>query len=245
METLVLGLMPFGWYFDPMYFIVIGPALLLAMLAQWMVSSAYAAGNQVAASMSGAMAARRILDANGMQDVPVEAVPGRLSDHYDPSARVVRLSNEVYHSNSMSAVGIAAHEVGHAMQHSSGYALMSLRNLAVPMANFGSPIGMVMIFAGIAMGLRMAPFSMWLAWIGVALFSTTAFFQLVNLPVEFDASSRAKWALQQMGIVSPHEMGPVKRVLNAAALTYVAATLQSVLTVLYYVMILMNQRRRD
>jgi Zn-dependent membrane protease YugP len=240
--------MPFGYgfYFDPWYFIFIGPALVLAMIAQWMVSSAYAAGNQIAASMSGASAARRILDANGMHDVPVESVPGRLSDHYDPSARVVRLSSEVYHSNSMSAVGIAAHEVGHAMQHSSGYALMSLRNLAVPMANFGSPIGMVMIFAGIAMGLRMAPFSYWLAWVGVGLFSTTAFFQLVNLPVEFDASSRAKWALQQMGIVAPQEMSAVNRVLNAAALTYVAATLQSVLTVLYYVMILMNsQRRRD
>jgi Zn-dependent membrane protease YugP len=233
--------MGFGWFFDPMYFVVIGPALILAMVAQWMVSSAYAAGNQIAASMNGATAARRILDANGMHDIPIEVTPGKLSDHYDPTARVVRLSNEVYHSNSMSAVGIAAHEVGHAMQHSTGYALMGLRNLAVPMANFGSPIGMVMIFAGIALGLQFA----WLAWVGIALFSTTAFFQLVNLPVEFDASSRAKWALQQMGIVAPQEMGAVNRVLNAAALTYVAATLQSVLTMLYYVMILTGNRRRD
>jgi uncharacterized protein len=236
----VFGFMPYGFFFDPWYFIVIAPALILAMIAQWMVSSAYAAGNQIAASMSGAMAARRILDANGMQDVPVESVPGRLSDHYDPGARVVRLSSEVYSSNSMSAVGIAAHEVGHAMQHSTGYALMGIRNLAVPMANFGSPIGMVLIFVGIGLGLSFT----WLAWVGVALFSTTAFFQLVNLPVEFDASSRAKFALQQMGIVHSQEMGAVKRVLNAAALTYVAATLQSVLTVLYYVMIITGRQRR-
>jgi uncharacterized protein len=230
----------YGMYFDPWYFIFIGPALLLAMLAQWMVSSAYAAGNQIAASMSGAMAARRILDANGMQDIPIESVPGKLSDHYDPSARVVRLSSEVYRSNSMSAVGIAAHEVGHAMQHSTGYSLMGIRNLAVPLANFGSPIGIVLIMIGVGFGLRFLP------WVGVGLFSMTAVFQLVNLPVEFDASSRAKWALQQLGIVAPQEMGAVNRVLNAAALTYVAATLQSVLTVLYYVMIITsNQRRRD
>lgn len=230
--------MPMGLYFDPWYFIIISPALILAMLAQWMVSSAYAAGNQITSSMTGQMAARRILDANGMSDVPVEEVPGKLSDHYDPSARVVRLSSEVYRSNTMSAVGIAAHEVGHAMQHSTGYALMGLRNLAVPMANFGSPIGMILIFVGIGFGLKMLP------WIGVGLFSLTAVFQLVNLPVEFDASSRAKWALQQMGIVHTQEMGAVRRVLNAAALTYVAATLQSVLTVLYYVMIIMSQQRR-
>ncbi len=230
----------YGMYFDPWYFVFIGPAMLLAMIAQWMVSSAYAAGNQIGASMSGAMAARKILDANGMQDVPIESVPGKLSDHYDPSARVVRLSSEVYSSNSMSAVGIAAHEVGHAMQHATGYSLMGIRNLAVPLANFGSPIGIVLIMIGVGFGLRMLP------WLGIGLFSMTAVFQLVNLPVEFDASSRAKWALQQLGIVAPQQMGAVNRVLNAAALTYVAATLQSVLTVLYYVMIVMgNQRRRD
>lgn len=225
-------------FFDPWYFIVIGPALLLGMYAQWAVSSAYASGRQVGASMTGADAARHILDANGLYDIQIEPVPGKLSDHYDPSARVVRLSADVYRSNSMSSVGIAAHEVGHAMQHATGYALMGIRNLAVPLANFGSPIGLVLIMIGIGMGLRILP------WVGVALFSMTAVFQLVNLPVEFDASNRAKRALQQLGIVHPQEMGAVNRVLNAAALTYVAATFQSLLTVLYYVMIIMSQQRR-
>lgn len=240
---ILFGFMPFGFYFDPWYFVVIGPALLLAMIAQWMVSSAYAAGNRIAASMTGAMAARRILDANGLNDVPIEQTPGQLSDHYDPRSRVVRLSSEVYHSNSMSAVGIAAHEVGHAIQHAHGYAPLTIRNLAVPLANFGSPIGVILIMIGIALPLTISPM---LAWIGLGLFGMTAVFQVINLPVEFNASSRAKWALQQMGIVAPQEMTYVNRVLNAAALTYVAATLQSVLTVLYYAMIILgNQRRRD
>lgn len=226
-------------YFDPWYFVWIAPALILAFIAQGMVHSAYARGSQIPARLSGMAAARRILDSAGLENVHIEQVPGKLTDHYDPRAKVLRLSEEVYRGNSMASVGIAAHEAGHAIQDAVRYAPLVVRNLAVPLANFGSSLGMLVFFVGLGMGLQT------IAIVGLVLFGGVAFFQLVNLPVEFDASARAKRLLVSEGIISDRELPEVKRVLNAAALTYVAATLQSVLTLLYYVSLFMGSQRRE
>jgi Zn-dependent membrane protease YugP len=216
------------------------PALILAFVAQWMVSSAYARGNQIAARMSGFLAARHILDAAGLPGVQIEAIPGQLSDHYDPRAKVLRLSADVYHGRSLAAVGIAAHEAGHAIQDAAGYMPLIIRNFAVPAASFGSNAGMLLCVLGLVMNFE------WLLLAGIVLFSGVVFFQLVNLPVEFNASTRAKRLLVETGIVDAAEMGPVKSVLNAAALTYVAGTLQAVLTLLYYIFrYAAGQRRRS
>jgi Zn-dependent membrane protease YugP len=219
--------MPF-FYFDPWYMVAIAPAVLLAMWAQWRVQSSFAAAAREAAPLSGAAAARHILDSAGASDVQIEAVPGHLTDHYDPSSRVLRLSQDVYGSRSLAAVGIAAHEAGHALQHAENYALMAVRNAAVGVANFGSGLGLFVFMIGLAMALKPV------AWLGILLFGATVFFQLVNLPVEIDASNRAKAQLVDLGIVPAADMPSVNGVLNAAAWTYVAATLQSILTLLYY-----------
>ena len=215
-------------FFDPLYFVWVAPAILLAFWAQWRVQSAFAAASQLPAPLSGAAAARHILDSAGAYDVQIEAVRGNLNDHYDPRAKVLRLSQDVYGARSLAAVGIAAHEAGHALQDAQGYSLMSIRNAAVGVANFGSGLGLFVFMIGL--GIALKP----LAWLGIALFAGTVFFQLVNLPVEIDASNRAKAALVNLGVVPAAEMPAVNSVLNAAAWTYVAATLQSVLTLLYY-----------
>ena len=215
------------------------PALILAMIAQWMVSSAYARGQQVAAKLSGFMAARHILDAAGLGNVGIEAVPGHLSDHYDPREKVLRLSTDVYHGRSLAAVGIAAHEAGHAIQDAVGYMPLVIRNFAVPAASFGSNAGMLLLILGVAMNWK------FLLLLGIVVFSGVVFFQLVNLPVEFNASSRAKRLLVDLGLVDRIEMAPVNSVLNAAALTYVAGTLQAVLTLLYYVFRYAGGQRRE
>ncbi|HXT60209.1 MAG TPA: zinc metallopeptidase [Pirellulales bacterium] len=197
------------------------------MWAQMKVRSTYAAAQRMPAPLSGAAAARRVLDSAGLNDVEIEMIPGQLSDHYDPSHRVLRLSNEVYQSRTLAAVGIAAHEAGHALQHGFGYAPLAIRNAAVPAANFGSGFSMILFMIGLFAHL---PF---LLWIGIALFGCVVFFQLVNLPVEFNASSRAKDQLVSLGIIDQQGLVYVNKVLNAAAWTYVAATLQSLLTLLY------------
>jgi uncharacterized protein len=214
---------------DFRYFIFIGPALLLGIWAQMMVKSTYARAQRVEAPLSGAAAARHILDSAGLKGVNVEVTPGRLSDHYDPRQKVLRLSQEVYQGRSMAAVGIAAHEAGHAIQDARGYAPLVIRNLAVPAAGFGSSIGMIMAMIGIFASLPP------LLWLGIILFSAMVFFQIVNLPVEFNASARAKAQLVDLGIVNAQEMSYVNKVLNAAALTYVAATLQAIMTLLYLI----------
>ena len=215
-------------FFDPMYFVWIAPAMLLAMWAQWKVKSTFAAASREPAPLSGAAAARHILDSAGATDVAIEPVDGHLTDHYDPRAKVLRLSNDVYGSRSLAAVGIAAHEAGHALQDAQNYSLMGIRNAAVGVANFGSGLGFFVFMIGLAIALKP------LAWLGIAMFAGTVFFQLVNLPVEIDASNRAKAQLVSLGIVPAVEMPAVNAVLNAAAWTYVAGTLQSILTVLYY-----------
>lgn len=215
-------------YFDPLYFVFLAPAILLALWAQSRVQSAYALGQQVPVGVNGALAAREILDSAGLYSVGIEQVNGHLSDHYDPAHKVLRLSQEVYHGYSSASVGIAAHEAGHAIQDARGYLPLVVRNAAVPLANFGSGISWLLIMLGFF-------FSYYLVWVGIAAFSAVVFFQLVNLPVEFDASRRAKERLVSLGIAGANEMTYVNRVLSAAAMTYVAATLQSVLTLLYLI----------
>jgi Zn-dependent membrane protease YugP len=217
-------------FYDFGLLLFIAPAFILAMIAQWWVHSAYAKGQNAPASMSGFMAARRILDAAGLQKVGIESIPGQLSDHYDPRDKVLRLSSDNYHGRNLAAVGIAAHEAGHAVQDAVGYLPLVVRNLAVPAANFGSSAAMFMLVFGLILNFK------WLLLLGIVCFSAVVFFQVINLPVEFNASSRAKALLVEEGIVHQFDMGPVNNVLNAAALTYVAATLQAVLTLLYYVM---------
>jgi uncharacterized protein len=216
-------------FFDFHYLLYLAPAFLLAMWAQMRVHAAYAEAQQQPAPLSGAAAARHVLDSAGLNDISIEQIPGKLTDHYDPRYKVLRLSPEVYQSRSLAAVGIAAHEAGHAIQDARHYAPLTIRNAAVPVANFGSGFSMVLFFIGMLAHLPL------LLYAGIALFAAVVFFQVVNLPVEFDASNRAKAQLVTLGIADSNQMVYVNRVLNAAAWTYVAATLQSALTLLYLI----------
>lgn len=216
------------FFFDPMYFVFIAPAMLLMLWAQAKVKSSYHLGMNVDARLTGAAAARHVLDRAGLNSVGIEEAHGFLSDHYDPSHRVLRLSREVYHTRTATAVGIAAHEAGHAIQHATGYMPLVIRNAAVPAASYGPTIFLIMMIAGALMN------SPQLLMIGLAAFGATLFFQVVNLPVEFDASHRAKALLTEYSIVDGEGAVAVRRVLNAAGWTYVAGTLQTLLQFLYY-----------
>ena len=211
------------------YLLFIAPALLLGLWAQMRIRSTYAAAQRMPAPLSGAAAARHVLDAAGLTGVDIEQVPGHLSDHYDPRHKVLRLSGEVYASRTLAAVGIAAHEAGHAIQDARNYVPLVVRNAAVPAAGFGSNASIILLILGAILNFPT------LIWVGIGLFACVVFFQLVNLPVEFNASARAKAELVSLGIVDQQGMVYVNRVLNAAALTYVAATLQALLTLLYYI----------
>lgn len=213
-------------FFDFKLLIFTSPAILLMLWAQWRVKSAYHHGMQVSAPLSGAAAARYILDNSGCHEVGVEVASGWLSDHYDPSSRVLRLSPEVYESHTATAVGIAAHEAGHALQHAAHYAPLVVRNAAVPAAQVGPTLAIILFM----MGAFFRPFVL----LGLISFAMVVLFQLVNLPVEFDASNRAKRLLGQLNIVDEEGALAVRSVLNAAGWTYVAATLQSILTLAYY-----------
>lgn len=221
--------------FDPVIYLFLAPALLLAFIAQGMVHSAYSRMSQVRTRITGYQAARQILDSAGLYDVEVESVPGQMSDHYDPRTRVVRLSDGVYGTYSMAAVGIAAHEAGHALQHAQRYALMGLRTLAVPAASIGSGLGTILASLGVFMAMNAMPLGSWMLLVGILLFAGVVLFQVINLPVEFDASARAKRLLVSQGIIAAVELPYVSQVLNAAALTYVAATLQSIMQLAYFV----------
>jgi uncharacterized protein len=227
-------------FFDPMYFLFIAPAVLLSMWAQFRIHASYAQAQQMAAPLSGAAAARHILDSAGLGGVQIEEIPGSLTDHYDPRDKVLRLSHEVYQSRTLAAVGIAGHEAGHAIQDARAYAPLVIRNAAVPVAGFGSNASMILIVVGALLNMNAV-----LIWLGIGLFATVVFFQLVNLPVEFDASARAKTQLVSLGVINNEELHYVSKVLNAAALTYVAATLQAVLTLLYFVMRFSGGSDRD
>jgi uncharacterized protein len=216
--------------FDPIYFVFLAPAILLGLWAQMRVRSSFAEAAQVRAPLSGAAAARAILDSAGLQNVAIEPVPGQLSDHYDPSSKVLRLSENVYGANSMAAVGVAAHEAGHALQDAHRYAPLVLRSLAVPAASFGGGVSTLLLIAGLVLSLQP------LILLGIVAFSAVVAFQVINLPVEFDASKRAKHQLDMLGIVPAGEQAYIHKVLDAAAWTYVAGTLQAIMTLLYYVM---------
>jgi Zn-dependent membrane protease YugP len=216
--------------FDPMYFVFLAPALALAAWAQWRVHSTYAEASRIRphSNLNGAQAAEEVLRAAGVNGVRIEAVDGVLTDHYVPGEGVLRLSPGVYGEQSLAALGIAAHEAGHAIQDATRYPLLGIRNAVVPLAGFGSGVGVFVILAGFLLQLA------GLIYLGIALFSMVVLFQLVNLPVEFDASRRARIALVEGGLVTRDEDEIVGRVLRAAAWTYVAATLTSILTLLYY-----------
>lgn len=226
-------------WFDPWLMLATAPAVLLMLYAQLRIKSTYASGMQIDAHLTGAAAARHILDRAGLHDVGIEETYGHLSDHYDPSHRVLRLSSEVYHTRSATAVGIAAHEAGHAIQHGTGYLPLIVRNAAVPAAQFGPMAFMILMMLGMVMS------SPKLILVGIACYGGLVFFQLVNLPVEFDASNRAKALLTEYGIVNGEGAVAVRRVLNAAGWTYVAATLESVLTLLYYLWRFFGNQRSD
>jgi uncharacterized protein len=222
--------------FDPLYLVIIGVGLVLSLWAQARVKGAFNRYSRkaTASRMTGADVARRILADNGIHDVRVETVSGRLSDHYDPRNKTLRLSEPVFGSNSMAAFGVAAHEVGHAIQHAQGYAPLKFRSAWVPVANFGSGLSIVVIILAALMGGAGTVVGHSLALLGVAMFGATTLLTLVTLPVEFDASQRAVLALERGGYVSTEELAGAKKVLNAAALTYVAAFVTSVLTLLYW-----------
>ena len=226
-------------YIDFGAMIVALPAVLLMLWAQAKVKGNFQKGLQVPARLSGVAAARHILDSAGLQHVGVEQTPGDLSDHYDPRGKVLRLSPQVYAGRTAASVGIAAHEAGHALQDATNYAPLVVRNAAVPAARFGPTLFMVLFTIGALMG------NPTLMKIGVIAFAGLAFFQLVNLPVEFDASNRAKRLLTDMGIVDVEGSEAVRDVLNAAAWTYVAATLQTVLQVGYYALRLFGGGRDE
>ncbi len=219
------------FFWDPTIVLLI-PALMLALWAQMRVQSAYSRFSRVPASsgLSAYEAARILLDRNGLLDVDIEVVPGTLSDHYDPRGRVLRLSEGTYRSRSIAALGIAAHEVGHAVQHATGYAALAIRNAIVPVVNFGSMLAFPLFLFGL---LFRSPGLMDL---GILLFLGVVLFHLITLPVEFDASSRAVRMLLDGGLINVAEVGAVRSVLSAAALTYVAATAMAVANLLRLLM---------
>ncbi len=220
------------FFFDPTYLCFMAPAFILMALAQWYVNSAYNKWGRVAirSGLTGAQAAQRLIMTGNLQGVGIDRIGGKLTDNYDPRSKILHLSQNVADTPSVAAVAVAAHELGHAMQDADNYAPLRFRAALVPMVSIGSWLGWIMIFAGILLNLAN------LAWLGIAVFSGGAIFALATLPVELNASARAKQLLADTGIVSGEdERGGVNHVLNAAALTYVAGLLTAVLQLLYFV----------
>lgn len=228
-------------FFDPLYFFFAIPPLLLGLWAQFKVKSAFNRYSQVPtqSGITGADAAIRLLKRGGLGNVAVEQTEGMLSDHYDPRSKTLRLSPDVYSLPSIASVGVAAHEAGHALQDKTGYFPLQIRAAMVPAVSIGSSLGPILFMIGLFMHGVLGSS---LAWAGLILFAGTALFALVTLPVEFDASRRAKELLVSQGIVSQREMDGVSAVLDAAALTYVAAAAQAISQLLYYLTVL---NRRD
>ncbi len=226
-----------GYFFS--YWWLVIPALLLGLYAQARVRSTYARYGKVrtASGLSAAEVARRILDANGLGEVPVERVPGLLTDHYDPRVRILRLSEGVYASPSIAALGVAAHEAGHAIQHARAYVPLMARNTVYPVANFGSQLGPLLVLGGLILGMVQP-----LIMVGILLFAFAVLFSLVTLPVELNASGRALRILQSSGFLRPDELEGARKVLSAAALTYIAAALASVLTLVRLILLSRDNR---
>lgn len=236
------------FFFDPTYFIIMLPPLIFMIYAQSKVNSTFKKYSNVANSqhLTGVAAAERLLRANGLNNVKVEGVESRLGDHYDPSKKVLRLSPAVANSPSVAALGIVAHEVGHAVQDKTGYAFLRFRTSFVPAANLGSTLGYICVILGFFIYMfSRSEFGLTVVLTGIFLFSLAVIFSLITLPVEYNASNRARQMLQSAGLVSVQELNGASAVLSAAALTYVAATLQALAQLFYYVMLFMGMRGRD
>lgn len=231
----------YGYYFDPTYILII-IAAIISLIAQWRFNSAFSKYSRVASmsGMTGAQAARMILQSNGINDVSVQRISGKLTDHYNPSTKVLNLSESVYGSTSVAAIGVAAHECGHAIQHARGYFPLSLRTALVPVANIGSQLSWVFIIVGAILS-----FNQTLITIGIIMFSAAVLFQLVTLPVEFNASARALEQLESNGILYRDEVSQTRKVLSAAALTYVAAAATAILQLLRLIILFGGRGRRD
>lgn len=228
-------------FFDPRYLVVMFAGMAVMGLAQWKLRSAFSKYREIPNSrgMTGAQAAEAVMRAAGVYDVGIEPIAGELSDHFDPRARVLRLSEPIYGGRSIAALGVAAHEAGHAVQQHVSYAPMALRTGLVPVVNIGSNFGFIVLFAGMFLQ------SPTVAWFGVALFAASTVFALVTLPVEYNASARARQLLESAGLVTRDESDGVRTMLNAAAYTYVASFAASLLTLLYYVMLVSGMTRRE
>lgn len=217
---------------DPLYWMMMLPVLLLSMWASFRVKRAFNKFSKIPShsGLTGAEVAGRILRNSGLGHIPVVETKGFLSDHYDPIKKVIRLSPNVYNSNSISAIGVAAHETGHALQHANAYRPLVLRNAIAPTASIGSNLSWIIIMVGFVFG------SLGLIKAGIVLFSLVVIFQMITLPVEFNASTRAKEILSSQGMISSTELSGVREVLSAAAMTYVAAAASSIMTLLYFLM---------
>lgn len=228
--------------FDPLYLILIAPAFVLSLWASWRVKSAFKKYSKVrtASGLTGAQAAQRLLASAGITDVEIVQTRGTLSDHYNPTNKTLALSEPVYGSNSVAAVGVACHEAGHAIQHARDYKPMWVRSMLVPMAGIGSKLGYFVMFGGLMLmfmaGEGGYAFGQNVVLFGAVLFSAVLLFQIVTLPVEFDATSRAKTLAFEQGIVMDQEREGMNKVLNAAALTYVAAVVSTMMTLLYFLL---------
>ena len=236
----------FGFFWWDWTLLIVLPGFFLSLWAQYKVRYSYRAGAQqiLRHGMTGSAVARRILDSNGLSDVTIEMVRGELSDHYDPRSRVLRLSEGVYHGNNVAAVGVAAHEAGHAMQHGKGYLPLKLRSALVPVCNIGSRLAMPLFLIGLLFAYVAPLMSEWLMFLGIAAYSLAIVFQLVTLPVEFNASRRAMRCLTGSGTMSDDELKGSRRVLSAAAMTYVAALAVGLLSVLRLLVIAGSHSRR-
>ncbi len=232
-------------YIDITYLVMVLPAVIFSLWASWNVKHTYRKYEKQhnARGITGGDAARRLLDANGLRNVPVECVSGTLTDHYDPQARVVRLSEGVWGSSSTAAVGVACHEVGHAIQYAENYLPGKIRQAIIPATNFGAKLSIPLLLLGLVLA-SWSPKLILLAYAGVALYGLVALFQIVTLPTEFDASRRAMRSIEGMGFLEGEELSGAKKVLTAAALTYVAALATTLLQLLRLVMIVSGGSRR-
>ena len=236
----------YGYGFDWSYLTIVLPCILLSLWASSNVNSTFKkyASQYSIRRLTGAEAAQRVLQANGVYGVRIERVSGNLTDHYDPKTNVIRLSDSVYNNTSTAAIGVACHEAGHAVQYAQSYAPIKLRAAIIPLTNFGSKIAMPLILAGILLS-TMGSFSDTLVYLGIAAFSLSLVFQLITLPVEFNASRRAMEAIESGNLLTAEEQRGAKKTLKAAALTYVAATAVALAQLLRLILIFGNRRRRD
>lgn len=231
------------YYFDYTYFLFMIPAFIVSLYAQIKVDSTFKKYSNIknTRGLTGAEAAKKVLIQNEITDVKIEYIPGNLNDHFDPRTNIIRLSGPVYDSTSVAAVGVAAHEAGHAVQYANGYTPMKIRKFLVPITNIGSTLSIPLIFIGLILPVQYD----FIVNIGIALFSLAVLFQLVTLPVEFDASKRAIETLEQTDTLYGEELEGAKKVLKAAAMTYLAATFTAIMSLMRLILITGNRRGND